>query len=327
MSISSLTPLQKFILTQQLTQAPRNSEDAGLRQLLMQLLMQGEGGGAGGPSARGPQTAGEAIATAIGNLDPSMSSRLGYDARRGLAAGKMFGETVATPSSIAGRIAAGVLGKPTDFDTVNAAQLGSVFGAPEAINTETAKQLGSLGPVGIDAMSKAYGSLENAISQTLGSINDTMDVSTSKQQGLFGSLMDALGLSGIFGGGPQGGVDPGVGWGSATPSTGFGAGEEATGGLGGPGGPGGGYGGPGGPDGEGPSGEGRGGDTDWRGGVRRGTPGNPARSVFGAVSPETAYIVPDYMFNPGNQGNEDQVRRAMLLALMRLNGGFNGRNG
>jgi hypothetical protein len=33
------------------------------------------------------------------------------------------------------------------------------------------------------------------------------------------------------------------------------------------------------------------------------------------------------MYKPGMQGNEEQVRQALLMTLIRLNGGLNGRNG
>jgi hypothetical protein len=127
-------------------------------------------------------------------------------------------------------------------------------------------------------------------------------------------------------GGPTGG-EIGAGWGSNTPSSGFGAGEEAGGQTGGGsagggaagGGPGGGSPG-GGPDGEGQGGEGRGGDTDWKGGVRVGTPEKPGKTVFGKVGKETAIFIPEIMKKMGMQGREQEVIRALKTMLQMLEG-------
>ncbi len=72
-------------------------------------------------------------------------------------------------------------------------------------------------------------------------------------------------------------------------------------------------GGPGGIGGGGPAG----GPDYARGGVSRAV-GGPRRVTFGEAGPEEAIFIPDIMYRPGLQPNEEAVRRALAISLLRM---------
>lgn len=44
----------------------------------------------------------------------------------------------------------------------------------------------------------------------------------------------------------------------------------------------------------------------------------PERAIFGEAGPEAAIFIPEFMRKPGLQGNERQVRSALMRAILSL---------
>lgn len=338
-----LTPLQEHAVRNMILQSRMNpiAPESMLRNLLINQLTrsrEAEGGRAGQAPGRGAQTAGEFAATEIGKMDKSALSAFGYDAARGIAAGNLFGGLVSNPmSSVVGRIANAAFGRPSEFDAIDESQLGGILGTNPAgaraalgsINT-----LGQMDPTTRESVMGALGTLgtKGGFSGIEGMANraayegeerNAQTRSVGEREGILGaldSLAEKLGglLGGLFGGGDPGksqGPGPGIGgyshddpgW-SDTPGMGGPKGDTTSGRN---------PGGPGADDGSGMS--------LALGGALNFT--HPTKLTVGDAGDELGIFVPDYMYQPGMQGNEEQVRRALMIALMRLNGGFNGRNG
>lgn len=193
------------------------------RSRLIEAMFASAGGGEGGPSAGGPPSAGEAIANAIGaNLSTAAQAAFAAAHVANIALG--FVRSVSSPLSIPAAFMTTVAGA----QAIDSWGLQAAYGIDKAVADAVVGQLVGLSTIGLDAMSKAYGSLESAIAATIGSIADQMGISPG-QQGSYGGSLGDWGEPGAYGGWGE----PGGGWDTGTSGEGFGGdGRGETGGQG-----------------------------------------------------------------------------------------------
>ena len=298
--LASAIPLAVEIFTSEGAPPAAGTQAVSPAEAIASLPPGGESGGMGGPPGAEPAgfgPVGEGLrGTMKGVGFANMAANLaGYSVPGLNTVLGMYALGIGIPSAIAAKL--GVPSEPNPF-----------AGVPSLAEVQAAYDYAGVfaGDAARAARAEAEAAQNRAAAEDLTGLVNAV------------SPADRVGSPAGWGGNPYGAPEPSV----QNPDSVFGPGGEP-----GPGpspGPspgvdvGGGYDTGGGP-GPGPSG-GLGGEGEgyWAGGGVADAPRGPKRAIYGEAGPESAIFVPETMFRPGVQANEEAVRRALAGSLLRM---------